>query len=171
MLVRTSQIQELADDLGVGKPKPSTTPVIADSASDFDKFVKHPALVQSSRSLFMDGHYARSVEEAFKCVNNLVKERAGRFDLDGDKLMREVFSAKKPQLKLNDQKSMSKVDEQRGYMELFAGAMTGIRNPRAHEHRLQDNPKSALEMLVLANHLADKVEISTRTRAKRRTTP
>lgn len=37
-------------------------------------------------------------------------------------------------------------------------AMTGIRNPRAHESQLVDTPESALEMIVLANHLMRKLD-------------
>ena len=37
-------------------------------------------------------------------------------------------------------------------------AMTGIRNPRAHESQLADTPESALEMIVLANHLMRKLD-------------
>ena len=57
---------------------------------------------------------------------------------------------------------MAAKDEQRGYMDIFAGSMTGIRNPRAHEHDLADEPEVALELLVLANHLMRKLDAATR---------
>ena len=75
--------------------------------------------------------------------------------------MKEVFSANSPVLKLNAFESQSEKDEQIGYMEIFAGAMVGIRNPRAHEHELADQPEAALEMIVLANHLMRKLSNST----------
>ena len=75
--------------------------------------------------------------------------------------MTEAFSAKTPALRLNDFCSQSDKDEQLGYMQIYAGSMTGIRNPRAHEHDLRDNPKVALELLVLANHLMSKLDSST----------
>ena len=37
--------------------------------------------------------------------------------------------------------------------------MTGIRNPSAHESQLVDTPESALEMIVLANHLGCMVKL------------
>ena len=37
--------------------------------------------------------------------------------------------------------------------------MTGIRNPRAHESQPVDTPESALEMIVLANHLGCVVKL------------
>ena len=67
--------------------------------------------------------------------------------------MMAVFSPNKPLLRLNELETISDKNEQQGYMFLLAGAMTGIRNPRAHEHDHEDSPEEALEMLVLVNHL------------------
>ena len=47
-------------------------------------------------------------------------------------------------------------------MDIFAGSMTGIRNPRAHEHDLVDEPEVALELLALANHLMRKLDAATK---------
>ena len=123
----------------------------------FDELVTNDSLRQASASLFLDGYYARAVEEAFKCLNNAVKDKSGNTDRDGAPLMRAVFSPNAPILKLNPLQSPSERDEQQGYMELFAGAMTGIRNPRAHEHSLVDAGEVALELLILANHLMRKL--------------
>ena len=113
-----------------------------------------------SRKLFADGHYARAVEEAFKYLNNAVKKKSGLTKKDGADLMRGAFSANSPVLKLNKFLSDTEKSEQRGYMEIFAGTMTGIRNPRAHDHELDDQPEAALEMLALANHLIRKLNDS-----------
>lgn len=124
-----------------------------DEESTFDAVVDDDSLIAVSRALFLDGHYASAVFEAYKCLNNLVKVTSGSTNLDGAKLMNHVFSPKDPILALNDLSSVSKCDEQIGYMQILAGVMTGIRNPRAHEHGVKDDPKSALELLGLANHL------------------
>lgn len=126
----------------------------------FDQLVTSDLLRQSSRALFADGHYARAVEEAFKCLNNAVKDKSGDTARDGAPLMRAVFSPNAPILKLNSLQSQSDRDEQQRYMDLFAGSMTGIRNPRAHEHSLVDAAEVALELLVLANHLMRKLNQS-----------
>ena len=91
-------------------------------------------LLKVSEKLFADGHHARAVEEAYKYLNNLVKARSGRTSLDGAPLMRTVLSANSPILKLNPGASTSEKDEQQGYMDICAGSMIGIRNPRAHDH-------------------------------------
>ena len=83
--------------------------------------------------------------------------------------MRRTFSANKPKLRFSDLKTTSESDEQRGYMELYAGAMTGIRNPRAHEHDLEDDPRVALELLTFANHLMRKL-VTARRSGRRKAT-
>jgi uncharacterized protein (TIGR02391 family) len=133
----------------------------------FDTLVTNADLRAASRELFAQEHYARAVEEAYKCVNNHVKSKAGIED-DGQPLMQRVFSEKNPVLRINDLKSESKVNEQVGYSMIFAGCMRGIRNPRAHEHRLRDDATGALEMLTWANHLMSIVERSTRTRRRKK---
>ena len=76
--------------------------------------------------------------------------------------MRAAFSANSPILYLNSFLSISDKDEQRGYMEIFAGVMTGIRNPRVHEHDMEDDPQVALSLLAFANHLMWMLEGSTK---------
>ena len=39
--------------------------------------------------------------------------------------------------------------------------MIGIRNPRAHEYDVEDTPRVALEMIVIANHLMRLLKSST----------
>ncbi|MBI4200388.1 MAG: TIGR02391 family protein [Chloroflexi bacterium] len=161
------RLQREVNSVGLG-PQPSAVEKSARTHLDrFDEIVTFESLRTSSRSLFANGHYARAVEEAFKCLNNVIKEKSRLDELDGDALMRRAFSAENPAIKVNRFRSKSEKDEQRGYMELYAGAMTGIRNPRAHEHQLEDTPEAALEMLTIANHLFRKLESSRRSRIKK----
>ena len=90
----------------------------------FDELVTSESLREASGSLFRDGHYARAVEEAFKCLNNAVREKAGLTSQDGAALMRNAFSANNPVLILNGFQTQSERDEQQGYMDIYAGAMT-----------------------------------------------
>lgn len=59
----------------------------------FDRMKFHPKIIEASESLFKDGHYASAILEAFKAVNNFVKQKANK-SLDGKTLMSEVFSEK-----------------------------------------------------------------------------
>jgi len=148
-------IQQRADKLGVGRVRTNSNP------NWYDSLITEQALVRATQKLFSDGHYGMAVEEAYKCLNNMVKKRSG-LSADGASLMNSAFSAKSPILKLGNLTSQSDRDQQEGYMQIFAGCMTGIRNPRAHEHSYDDQPETALEMLVWANHLMRLVRYSKR---------
>jgi len=145
-----SQIQKQASELGLVKLDQGIQQQIA--LDVYSQVVTDELLRETTQKLFDNGHYALAVEEAFKCLNNFVKAKAG-IGADGADLMRNVFTPKNPTLALNSLKTDSQRDQQLGYMDIFAGTMTGIRNPRAHEHKYLDEPQIALEMLSLANHL------------------
>lgn len=111
------------------------------------------------RDLFEQGHYSVVVEQAFKFLNVLVKQRTG-LDEDGVSLMRAAFSPKAPKLRVAPLECESGRSEQQGYMELFAGSMSAFRNPRAHEHRNRDNEGDALVLLLWADHLVAKARLA-----------
>lgn len=145
--------RSIAGDVAtVGLDVPTKRPEPADPPT-FDQIVDDDELRQTCRALFLDGYYALAVEEGYKCVNNIVKRLSGLHHLDGVNLMKNAFSLNNPVLRLNELATQSEKDQQRGYMEMFAAVITGIRNPRAHEHAYLDDPVTALELLGLANHL------------------
>ncbi|MGC9599065.1 MAG: TIGR02391 family protein [Minisyncoccia bacterium] len=113
----------------------------------------HPAIERAAGKLFRDGHYANAVEDAEKALNALVRLNSGEEGKDGTALMESVFSPKNPVLKFNDLKDDSDIDEQRGFMMLFSGAVAGLRNPRAHKI-IKDDPEMALEFIALISLLA-----------------
>ncbi len=125
----------------------------------FLRMVTDPGLQKKTEKLFCDGHHARAVEEAYKYLDNIVKKAAKPSDkkLTGAPLMQKVFSADNPLLKINAGETQSESDEQKGYLQIFAGSMTGIRNPRAHESDWEDSEERSLELLTLANHLVIRV--------------
>jgi len=145
-----------------GPRKPSTEGAI----SLYDVLITEAELVGVTGKLFREGHYALAVEEAYKLLNNAVKARSGS-QADGSSLMKNTFSLNNPRLRLNKLKTESQRNQQLGYMEIMSGCMTGIRNPRAHEHSYIDEPSTALEMLVWANHLLRMLGRATRCRKKR----
>jgi len=158
------RLQREIDKVNMGRPP---RPKAEDFGWLYDSLVKSKALRDTTRKLFLDGHYARAVEEAYKCLNNTVKAKSG-LSMDGQDLMNQAFSVKNPILKLSNLKTDSQRDEQVGYMLIFGGCMTGIRNPRAHEHRLWDSPDIALEMLAWANHLMRVVDRAKRVKRHRK---
>ena len=136
-----------------------STPSSTRSVSSWEEEL-HPKIIQVSKARLDSGHYADSVEAAFKEINNAVKEivrKATGKEHDGAALMREAFSPNKPTIVLDDLSTVSGKDVQLGYMEIYAGSMTGIRNPKAHGN-LVITPDRAIHLLYLASLLMYKLE-------------
>ena len=131
-----------------------------ETETEYQRFISESQLVEATKSQYESGHFREAILNAYICVNNLVKEKAVS-EFDGSKLMKNVLSVNNPKLKLNDLTNQSAQDEQLGYMEIFSGCMTGIRNPRAHETNWPDDKKSALVLLIWANHLIKIIKRST----------
>ena len=115
----------------------------------------HPKITAISKSRFDSKHYADSAEAALKEVNNIVKaivkEKTGN-EYDGADLMNRAFSIDRPIIKLEDLSTETGKNIQKGYMQIFAGAMTGIRNPKAHANIIIDSNR-AIHFLFLASLL------------------
>jgi len=117
----------------------------------------HPKLPSKVLSLFDDGHYEQSTFEAYKFVDNVIKKISGE-SKSGRDLMMNVFKEPAPKIKLTPCKNTSETDEQEGYKFLFAGSMMAIRNPRAHENDLGDDPDTCLDHLSFASILLRRLE-------------
>jgi uncharacterized protein (TIGR02391 family) len=113
-----------------------------------------------AKSRYESLHYADAVEAAFKEVNNCVKEivrsKISR-ELDGASLMRVAFSPSDPLIVLDDLSTESGKDVQEGYMVIFAGAMIGIRNHKAH-YNLDVKERRAKHLIYLASLLMHKID-------------
>jgi uncharacterized protein (TIGR02391 family) len=116
----------------------------------------HPKIGKAASKLYLDGHYPNAIEDAVKALNNLVRLRSGK-ELDGDNLMTTVFSPGNPILQFNDLQDQSDRDEQKGFMMMFAGAVAGLRNPRAHK-LIKDDSERALEFIAFVSLLAKLLE-------------
>ena len=84
-------------------------------------------------------------------VKSIVRSRSGQ-EMDGATLMHAAFSLKNPIIVLADLSTQTGKDQQQGYMELFAGAMSAVRNPKAHDN-VTIAPERAIHFLFLASML------------------
>lgn len=112
----------------------------------------HREIARAASGLYRDGHYANAVEASVKALNGLVRLRSG-LEIDGTTLMERAFSPNNPILKFNDLSDPSDRDEQKGFLMMFSGAVSGLRNPRAHGF-IHDDPERALEFIAFVSLLA-----------------
>ncbi len=161
-----AELNQLGINIQIELDDTSTSEWGMTSINLFDYLIPEGPVAEASRELYVDGHYQEAVNRAFIRMEGLVRHKSAS-TLSGVSLMRAAFSANAPILKLNKGKSQSEKDEQQGYMELFAGAMAGIRNPRSHDHSFMDSAESALELLLLAHHLCKRVDQSVKSRKRK----
>lgn len=140
-----------------------TSPGLTDNLSQeephpFETRNIHPDFPNKVRALFDDGYGEQSVFEAFKFIEKEVKSISKLRNRTGYALMMEAFNEDTAKIKLNQLKTESEIDEQRGYKFIFAGAAAGIRNPRGHEIDIGDTPDEALDYLALASLLLRRLD-------------
>ncbi|MFH2121749.1 MAG: TIGR02391 family protein [Pseudomonadota bacterium] len=115
----------------------------------------HPDVTQIARSRFDTGHYADAVEATFKHINNKIKKiyrtKTGQ-ELDGVSLMRKAFTPSSPTILLDTLETDTGKNIQQGYMDIFAGSMSAIRNPKAHEN-IEISAERCAHFLVLGSLL------------------
>ncbi len=129
------------------------------SISWFWKLI-HPKISEIAQQRFSSGFYGDAVESSFKELNNCIKQiviNKGGPELDGAPLMNKAFSPQNPFIKLTNLNSESGKNEQQGYMLIMAGAMTGIRNPKAHANLNPDKLKT-MHLISLASLLMFKID-------------
>lgn len=122
----------------------------------------HPMIKSVSKSLYENGHFAEAAENAFKEINSRVKKLfvlkcPNRKVPDGASVMTTVFSDNEPLIEFGERSSESGQNIQRGFMMMLAGAMIGIRNPKAHEN-LIIGEEDAMRQLMFASMLMYKID-------------
>ena len=120
----------------------------------------HPRVATLARPRFEAGFFGDAVEASYKEVNDaakrIVRDHVGR-ELDGAKLMYAAFSPDKPLIRLTAFETDTDRNIQQGYMQIMAGAMTGIRNPKAHGN-LNPGSSRALHLICLASLLMHQID-------------
>ena len=125
----------------------------------------HPVIKELVFIKYNSKQYADAVESAFKEINSRLKKIYRKYykhensnkELDGKNLMEYIFSLSSNRLKFEDTSTESGENVQVGYMQIFSGAISGIRNPKAHEN-LTLTKDAAIKRLILASLLMDKID-------------
>lgn len=114
----------------------------------------HPLISAASGSQIASRHYDNAVFDAFKTIEDRVKNLSGS-TLSGKPLMANVFNEQNPLLDITSDNSgaSQKADEREGFKFLFMGAAQALRNTRGHGPNLQTAEQEAMEMLATASLL------------------
>ena len=123
----------------------------------------HPLIQKASKKLYMDGHYANAAEDAFIEINDRVKhlyniKRPAEMNLDGkipdgDAAITTVFSLRNPLVEFCDLKTDTGRNKQKGYMQMLEGAVSALRNPKAHSNTEKLSAEEAFRRLCTASML------------------
>ena len=114
----------------------------------------HPAILGDAWKLFGQGYKTQAVFEAFKEVEQAVREAGGFKDGDvGVKLMRKAFATREGPL--SDPSTPDA--EQEATAHMFSGAIGHFKNPSSHRD-VEYEHAAAFEALLLASHLLRIVE-------------
>jgi len=135
-------------------------PAKPDSQMEHVWSLLHASVVALAKPRFEAGHYADAVEAVLKEVNSVVKmlhKAAANEELDGAPLMRKAFTPNKPTITLDDLTTETGRNIQQGHMDLFAGSMIGVRNPKAHGN-IVITPERAIHHFFLASLLFHKLD-------------
>ena len=146
--------------LVIGEPQVGEIPMTSPVGREARIAALHPEVRQASDRLIESNHMGAAILEAFKAVNNRVKAMSG-LDADGTDLMGKAFGGTTPGLVLADQSTQTGRDVQAGFLQLFSGAVRGIRNPNAHELFTSLDDNEALEQLTLASLLMHRLDGAT----------
>lgn len=161
-------VQELSSLVLAVKARAERTPEIVSGHQPAQPLVDphwpllHPTVVALGKPRMDAGHYADAVESCLKELSTSVKlkhQQATGQELDGVDLMRKAFKLDAPSIVLAPLVDETGKNIQRGYLDLFAGAMAGVRNPKAHGN-VQITKERAIHFLFLASLLFFKLEES-----------
>lgn len=126
----------------------------------------HPRIEKTSKELYLDGHYSDAACDAFIEINDRVKKLFSILHPqekvpDGDAVMKTVFSAKSPIIEICDQSNTTGINIQKGYMEMLSGAISALRNPKAHAN-ITITSEEAMRQIIFASMLMYKIDEAVR---------
>lgn len=97
--------------------------------------------------------YEDALKDACFYLIELIQNKSENYDLDGEKLITNVFSEKNPKLLINKNQTISEQDEQRGFGFLVRGLICSIRNPLSHSKKIKYTKKEVDSILLFINNI------------------
>lgn len=123
----------------------------------------HPRIIKSSKTLYIDGHYANAAEDAFIEINDRVKKLykikkpSDTIIPDGCDAMNKVFGDN-PLVEFCDRSTDTGQNIHKGTRFLLNGAMSALRNPKAHSNNIVISKEECMRRLMFASMLMYKID-------------
>jgi len=124
----------------------------------------HPDVLKFCRAELLDKNYFHAVFEAMKSIAAKIRELSG-LTSDGADLVQQAFGGKTPLLAVNSLATETERGEQRGFVNLLIGLFGTIRNPAAHNPKIEweMSEQDALDVLTMASLIHRKLDRAHRT--------
>lgn len=105
--------------------------------------------------------YTDCLKDACLYIIQLVQEKSELDNLDGEKLITNVFSESNPKLLINNNQTITEKDEQRGFGFFLRGIVCAIRNPISHKNGFKFSKMETDSILLfISNYLLPKLDDS-----------
>jgi len=129
----------------------------------------HPKVKLLAKDRFDNNFYADAISMTLREINSIIKREIFNLtgiEYDGTNLMRQAFGFQYTNgslvrnaniLFVNDLSTDSNRNIQEGYMNIFVGTISAIRNPKAHEN-MSPNINKTRHLLQLSSLLFIKLE-------------
>lgn len=101
-------------------------------------------------------NYSGAILDSIYLLSKTIREKTD-IELDGIPLIGKVFGGINPILKINNFRTESEINEQKGIENILRGLFQAIRNPRAHE-KIEDNKKTCDSIIIFIDFLLDLIE-------------
>ena len=95
--------------------------------------------------------YEDTLKDACLYIIELLQEKSENYDMDGEKLINNVFSENNPKLLINKNQTPSEIDEQRGYGFILRGLICAIRNPLSHDKHIKYSKETTDSIIMFIN--------------------
>lgn len=131
----------------------------------FDALKFHESIIKYGKKDFIRGEYTKAVNECCKAYIKYIGQVSGAGEEDGISLMSGALSEKSGIIKINELKTRSEENEQKGVMFLSMGIVAAARNPTGHEPELEWklDEWEAINFLLLLSYLWNKVDYGIKT--------
>ena len=117
----------------------------------------HPAVVASSLGQYRNGHLRDAVLNGVIAVFDMIRARTG-LKLDGKDLVGQAFGTEKGKLVFSELETETGRNDQKGFLQIYEGIYTGVRNVKAHSLTHDLNEQKAAQYMVMLSLLARRVD-------------